>query len=104
MRRPATGELEGDAALQDAYVVLRQDWELAENLAEPATTLRRCAKRLVASEWPQAVRRADAFAVVVMADELDDDLTAAVRNTVPAALQRAIETTLSADMCPCAHR
>jgi hypothetical protein len=83
-------ELEADSSLQDAYALLRDDWELAGNEAEPAATLRRCAKRLMAADWPQDVRRADAFAVVVMSDE-PNDITAAVRKTVPVALQRAIE-------------
>ena len=87
-------ELEGDAALQDAYAMLRQDWELAENLAEPATTLRRCAKLLLPARWPDSLRRADAFAVIVIADEPDDDLTSAIRKTVPAAVQRTVETKL----------
>ena len=63
------------------------------NEAEPAATLRRCAKRLMAADWPREARRADAFAVVVMSDE-PDDITVAVRKTVPVALQRAIEDRL----------
>ena len=88
---PIPDELVGDPALDDAYALLRQDWELAQNDREPATTLRRCAKKLLAIDWSDVLTTAPHFAVFVIADELDDSLSRQLRKTVPADLQRTIE-------------
>jgi hypothetical protein len=88
---PLPAELVGDAALDDAYALLRQDWELAENEREPATTLRRCAKHLLEVDWSAALTAAGCFCVFVVADELDDTLSRQLRKTVAAQQQRLIE-------------
>lgn len=88
---PLPQELTGDPNLDDAYALLNHDWELGETDREPAATLRRCAKTLLATDWSSVLTTHPRFAVFVVADELDDTLTKQLRATVPADLQRAIE-------------
>jgi hypothetical protein len=88
---PVPDELVDDPALQDAYALLRQDWELGANDREPAMTLRRCAKKLLATDWTDVLTPAPHFAVFVIGDELDDSLNRQLRKTVAADIQRGIE-------------
>jgi hypothetical protein len=88
---PTPAELVGDAALEDAYALLRQDWEVADNEREPAATLRRCARTLLHANWTPGLNAADYFCVFVIANEIDDTLSQQLRKAVPADSQRLIE-------------
>jgi hypothetical protein len=88
---PAPIEFAGDQALQDAFALLNQDWEMSMTDREPAMTLRRSVSALSAGTLDLRVDTAIPFAVFVIADELDDSLPRQLRKTVPAATVRAIE-------------
>lgn len=89
---PTPPELTDSVELLDAFALLNQDWALSENDREPAATLRRCARRLLADlAWAATLELADGFAVVALPDEHDDDFSRHLAATVPAATLRSIE-------------
>ena len=87
----APQELAGSEALEDAFALLNQDWELSETTREPALTLRRAAAALSPDTLKVRTDTATPFVVFVMADELDDSLSRRLRKTISAATQRTIE-------------
>jgi hypothetical protein len=89
---PSPPELTEDAALVDAFAVLNQQWALSENRREPASTLRACARALLADRhWATPLTCADDFCVVVVPDEHDEQLTKHLRATISATTLRSIE-------------
>jgi hypothetical protein len=86
-------ELIGDADLEDAYALLAQDWQLAENEREPRTTLLRCARELLRLDWSSVLTPGPDFVIFVVADEIGDDLPKQLRHTVPSGVLTRLEQT-----------
>jgi hypothetical protein len=87
---PLPAELTGPA-LDDAYALLNQDWQLSESETEPRATLRRCARRLLQVDWAEVGAPAEDFVVFVVEDEIGDDLLTQLHATIPRHVLRRVE-------------